>query len=71
MTGPVFNHYIDYLGRSKEKGYVKIFLKYPWVVDLDGRKNQIPVVDNDTFIKTFSSLNRPVSSNEIFRMTNI
>ena len=70
-TGPVFNHYIDYLGRAKQKGYVKVFLKYPWAVDLDGKISNgkslaIPVIDNDNFVNAFSNLDRPVSSNEIF-----
>jgi hypothetical protein len=71
--GKVFNHYIDYLDRTKKMDYYKIFMKYPWVVDLDGKVNKAPnsnfpvrITDSEEFKSSFQHLNRPVSSNEIF-----
>lgn len=74
----VFNHYIDYLDRSKAAGYSKIFLKVPYVVDLDkqggikkGNKLSVPIIeDSQMLIKTFSNLKRPVSSGEMISFAN-
>ena len=71
-------HYTDYLQRTKDMGYFKVFLKYPYVVDFPNDTHQIlnvprdsrrgticPIFDSDLLIDAFKNLNRPVSTDEI------
>ena len=75
------NHYEDYLRRTKDLGLKKIFMKYPYVVDFPNNAHKslnvarsgliVPIIDNSRFFNTFSDLNRPVSSEEIFSISGV
>lgn len=72
----VFNHYIDYLDRTKSAGYSKVFLKMPYAVDLDGhassitgKKLAIPIIEDSIVLgEACDKLTRPMSSNEIINI---
>ena len=56
-------------------------MKYPYVVDFPNYAHKdlnvarsdliVPIVDNNRFFNTFSDLNRPVSSEEIFSISGV
>ena len=73
------DHYTNYLSRTKELNLKKAFMKFPCAVDFPNYAHKslnkersdliVPIVDNNKFINTFMDLERPVSSDEIFKVS--
>ena len=74
------DHYTDYLVRTKEMNLRKIFMKFPCAIDFPNYAHKdlnverseliVPIIDNERIYSEFGNLNRPISTDEIFQMSN-